>query len=116
MHHLLPILLCTPALALTPVQSWTSERGHGYHEVAVLTGAALQSDTVVTYRVGAAAVLREGVETIVFLPDCAATSTLLGEGSWGWDDDGWGASFRDDGVFFPDQAPPASIPTGCRWP
>lgn len=109
------ILLAAPVAAVTPAKPWVSERGDVYYEVDAAEGAAFQSHAVVTYHVGAAAQRREGVETIAFLPDCSATSTLLGEGQWGRDDGEWGAMFMGEMVIFLDQPPPGALDGRCRW-
>lgn len=109
------LLLATPAAALGPTQPWVSERGHVYHEVEAEAGAALQSNEVVVYHVGAAAQRLEGIETVTFLPDCIATSTLLGTGQWGQTDGEWGAIFMGEMVIFLDQSLPGPLHGRCLW-
>ena len=72
------------------------------------SGAVLRSLASVAYYVGAAAAERSGIETIRFERDCTAQSSLLGLGSWGWANGGFGAHFLGESVMFPRQEPPPS--------
>ena len=108
-HALFLLLAALPgaAPALSPEIHdglYLSEAGVEYERVEGLAGVVLRSRAPVTHHVGAAAAARMGLETLSFGRGCAVTSSLLGEGGWSGDADGFGAWFPGPAaVTFPGQ-------------
>ena len=89
MTRLALVLACLPvaASALTPAVPegrLLSDQNVEYDAYVVAGRTVLSSRTPATYRPGRGGREVSGIEELTFTPDCRVTSSLLGEGQWGF--------------------------------
>jgi len=63
---------------------------------------------------GAGSYVVRGIETFYFGVSCDALHNLFGQGTWGWANGGFGASFDGFEIWFPRQSPPENSGSNCE--